>query len=52
MASLAELWDSGSAPETDKRQTDRTAILQDEMAKAKQRLANGDQTVSRFINSC
>jgi len=52
MASLAELWDSGPAPATsDKRQVDRMVVLQDEMSKAKQRLASGDQRAQRDIEA-
>ena len=36
---------------TDKRQADRMAILQDEMAKAQQRFANGDQSAQRDIQA-
>ena len=38
-------------PTTDKRQADRMAILQDEMAKARQRLASGDQSAQRDIDA-
>lgn len=46
MATLADQWDAPTAapqPTKNKRETDRLAILQDEMAKAQQRLSAGDQ---------
>lgn len=52
MASLAELWDAAPATATpDKRQSDRMAILQDEMDKAQQRLASGDPRAQRDIEA-
>lgn len=52
MASLAELWDAAPATATtDKRQSDRMAILQDEMTKAQQRLQSGDPRAQRDIEA-
>jgi hypothetical protein len=42
---------SAIQPTTDKRQADRMAVLQDEMAKARQRLASGDQSAQRDIDA-
>ena len=52
MPSLAELWDAAPATATpEKRPSDRMAILQDEMAKAQQRLASGDTRAQRDIDA-
>ena len=52
MASLAELWDAAPATATPQnRQTDRMAILQDEMTKAQQRLQSGDPRAQRDIEA-
>jgi hypothetical protein len=42
---------SAIQPTSGKRQADRMAILQDEMAKARQRLASGDQSAQRDIDA-
>jgi len=42
---------SAIQPTSDKRQADRMAVLQDEMAKAQQRLASGDQSAQRDIDA-
>lgn len=52
MASLAELWDAAPATATPQnRQSDRMAILQDEMDKAQQRLQSGDPRAQRDIEA-
>lgn len=52
MASLAELWDAAPATATPQnRQSDRMAILQDEMVKAQQRLQSGDPRAQRDIEA-
>ena len=53
MPTLADQWDAPSAePQTkNKREIDRMAILQDEMAKAQQRLSRGDPRAQQDIVS-
>jgi len=57
MASLAELWDAApatatpSTPTKGKRESDRLAVLQQEMADAQQRLQSGDARAQRDIDA-
>ena len=57
MASLAELWDAApttatpSTPTKGKRESDRLAVLQQEMADAQQRLQSGDLRAQRDIDA-
>jgi len=52
MASLAELWDAAPVTATPQnRKVDRMAILQDEMAKAQQRLQSGDPRAQRDVDA-